>query len=222
MKFLQILKNETEKKPSKKILSIIAAEDDLTEAQVAYESGKIDAEYIKLDSETAAANAVNGVVESYTRFQVLEPLYETYKLTQQDLNQATALYEKDVQEAQNKIAQLSESVVTLNLEYDNAYRELELKKLEAQNNYTTKSITAKKEYEETMLAYNNASSQNSIDVNGIDSDVDSASETLAEAKETLAEFEEFVGDGVIYAEYGKHHCYDYTRLKCSETCRPYC
>lgn len=143
MKFLQILKNETEKKASKKILSIVAAEDDLTEAQVAYESGKIDAEYIKLDSETAA-NAVNGVVESYTRLQVLEPLYETYKLTQQDLNQATALYEKDVQEAQNKIAQLSESVVTLNLEYDNAYRELELKKLEAQNNYTTKSITAKK------------------------------------------------------------------------------
>lgn len=72
----------------------------------------------------------------------------------------------------------------------------------AQSNYNTKSLEAKKKYEQTMLEYNNASSQYSIDVNGIDSDTDSASDTLADAKEALAEFEAFVGDGVIYAEYG--------------------
>ena len=40
-----------------------------------------------------------------------------------------------------------------------------------------------------MLNYNNASTQYTIDVNGIDNDVDSASETLADAKEALEEFE---------------------------------
>lgn len=71
----------------------------------------------------------------------------------------------------------------------------------AQSNYNTKSLEAQKKYEQTMLEYNNASSQYSIDVNGIDSDISSASEALAEAKEALADFEAFVGDGTIYAEY---------------------
>ena len=52
-----------------------------------------------------------------------------------------------------------------------------------------------------MLNYNNASTQYTIDVNGIDNDVDSASETLADAKEELEEFEDFIGDGIVYAEY---------------------
>ena len=52
-----------------------------------------------------------------------------------------------------------------------------------------------------MLNYNNASTQYTIDVNGIDNDVDSASETLADAKEALEEFEEFIGEGIVYAEY---------------------
>lgn len=36
---------------------IVAAQDTLTEVQVAYESGKLDAYYVKLDTEAAAANA---------------------------------------------------------------------------------------------------------------------------------------------------------------------
>lgn len=270
--------------------AIVAAEDDLTEAQVAYESGKIDAEYIKLDSETAAANAasileadlaeldeniqkkydaavsavnelqtynsyisnnvyytnygigektaasteaqtayeaacatynmtyetakkeyndtvlalvdtvnssgdtsnaVNGVVESYTRLQVLEPLYETYKLTQQDLNQATALYEKDVQEAQNKIAQLSESVVTLNLEYDNAYRELELKKLEAQNEYNLTVLEG--EYAERT--YNNT-------VETLKEAVESAEKKLADLREEQANLLALEDGKVLAAQAG--------------------
>ncbi len=81
------------------------------------------------------------------------------------------------------------------------YDEAVAKLTTAQNNYSTKSIQAKKEYEETMLNYNNASSQYSIDVNGIDNDVDSATETLEDAKEALQEFEDFIGDGMVYAEY---------------------
>lgn len=91
------------------------------------------------------------------------------------------------------------------------YTEAAAKLTTAQNNYTVKSIEAKKEYEEMMLNYNNASKQYSIDVNGIDSDVETASDTLADAKETLAEFEAFIGDGTIYAEYaGKLMTVGYT------------
>lgn len=71
----------------------------------------------------------------------------------------------------------------------------------AQNNYTTKALEAKKSYEETVLEYNNASTQYAIDVNGIDSDIESAEETLADAKEALEDFEEFIKDGNVYAEY---------------------
>ena len=71
----------------------------------------------------------------------------------------------------------------------------------AKSNYETKALQAKKEYEETMLNYNNASSQYSIDVNGIDNDVNTATENLEDAKEALQEFEEIIGDGNIYAEY---------------------
>lgn len=86
-------------------------------------------------------------------------------------------------------------------EAQDKYNEAAAKLTTAQNNYTTKSLQAKKEYEETMLNYNNASSQYSIDVNGISNDVDSAAETLADAKEALQEFEDFIGDGMVYAEY---------------------
>ena len=92
--------------------------------------------------------------------------------------------------------------------YESKHQDAELKKQEAQaklttaqNNYEVKVLQAKKDYEETMLNYNNASTQYTIDVNGIDSDVDSASETLADAKEALEEFEDFIGDGIVYAEY---------------------
>ena len=71
----------------------------------------------------------------------------------------------------------------------------------AQNNYTTKSVEAKKTYEEAMLNYSNADSQYKVDVNGIDDDITEASEALADAKEALETFETFVGNGTIYAEY---------------------
>ena len=92
------------------------------------------------------------------------------------------------------------------------YEEAAAKLTTAQSNYTTKSLQAKKEYEETLLNYNNASSQYSIDVNGIDNDVDSATETLNEAKEALQDFEDFIGDGMVYAAYsGKLMTVGYTK-----------
>ena len=118
---------------------------------------------------------------------------------------------KEAQEAVNYYVELEANMFSLYLEdmtYAEAYieaveqrEEADANLVKAQNNYNAKALEAKKQYEQTMLEFNNASSQYSIDINGIDSDVDSASETLADAKEALTEFESFVGDGVIYAEY---------------------
>lgn len=81
------------------------------------------------------------------------------------------------------------------------YEDLQDRLTAAQNNYTTKSVEAKKTYEEAMLNYSNADSQYKVDVNGIDDDITEASEALADAKEALETFETFVGNGTIYAEY---------------------
>lgn len=91
----------------------------------------------------------------------------------------------------------SESLEKEQENYDKLYAKLE----SAKNNYTTRSIEAKKTYEETLLNAGNASSQYTVDITGVDSDVEDAKETLADAKEALEEFEAFVGDGTIYAEY---------------------
>lgn len=266
--------------------AITAAQDNLTEAQVAYESGKIDAEYIKLDSETAAANAaaimeadlaeideniqekyeaavvavnelatynnyisnnvyytnygigektaaaaeaktvyenacatynttydkakkayneaVAQLVEAvnnssdttsiaqqvayyYTVFNTLDPLYEAYQSTQQELSQATTLYEKDVKEAKNKIEQLSESVFTLNTIYDSAYREVELKKLEIQNEYNLTILEGK---------YADSTYNNTIET--LKEAVESAEEKLADLKEAQANLLA-LEDGIVTA-----------------------
>ena len=52
-----------------------------------------------------------------------------------------------------------------------------------------------------MLSYENADSQYSADVTGVDVSVDTAQDTLTDAKEALSEFEIFVGDGTIYSDY---------------------
>lgn len=159
----------------------------------------------KLAAEKQQLSANYGYSSSIAKGNVAEANY----------NATLAQLEAEVSSAQEDVdyyTALADYYWTLLNDGDESYSEkhsqAEQKKQEAkaklvvaQNNYTTKSIEAKKEYEETMLNYNNASSQYSIDVNGIDSDVESASDTLAEAKEALTEFEEFIGDGIIYAEY---------------------
>lgn len=62
-------------------------------------------------------------------------------------------------------------------------------------------MEAEKKYKEAMLSYENADSQYSADVTGVDVSVDTAQDTLTDAKEALSEFEAFVGDGTIYSDY---------------------
>ena len=92
---------------------------------------------------------------------------------------------------------LSESLADEQENYDKLYNKLKA----AKSAYTTKSVEAEKKYKEAMLSYENADSQYSADVAGVDVSVDTAQDTLTDAKEALFEFEAFVGDGTIYSDY---------------------
>ena len=92
---------------------------------------------------------------------------------------------------------LSESLADEQGNYDKLYNKLKA----AKSAYTTKSVEAEKKYKEAMLSYENADSQYSADVAGVDVSVDTAQDTLTDAKEALSEFEIFVGDGTIYSDY---------------------
>ena len=92
---------------------------------------------------------------------------------------------------------LSESLADEQENYDKLYNKLKA----AKSAYTTKSVEAEKKYKEAMLSYENADSQYSADVTGVDVSVDTAQDTLTDAKEALSEFEIFVGDGTIYSDY---------------------
>ena len=158
----------------------------------------------KLNAQKQQLTADYGYSESVAKGNVAEAEYNA-KLTQLEKEL------KDAQETVNYYTVLEADLFNLymqDISYAKEYmdaveqrEEADANLIKVQNNYNAKALEAQKKYEQTMLEFNNASSQYSIDVNGIDSDVDSASETLADAKEALTEFENFVGDGVIYAEY---------------------
>lgn len=159
----------------------------------------------KLSAEKQQLNANYSYNTSIAKGNVAE---SNYNATIAELQKAVDEAEGKVNGTYNNIKDLESYIANGQTEYEDdleelqeLYEEYQAALVKAQNNYTTKSIEAKKTYEEAMLNYNNASSQYSIDVNGIDSDVDSASETLADAKEALADFEELIGDGIVYAEY---------------------
>lgn len=61
---------------------ITMAEDTLTEAQVAYESGKLDASYVKLDAETTAASAAATLETALAELEEdIEEKYEKWQET---------------------------------------------------------------------------------------------------------------------------------------------
>lgn len=62
--------------------AIATAEDRLKEAQVAYESGKLDASYVKLDAETTAANAAAKLETALAELDAdIEEKYEKWQDT---------------------------------------------------------------------------------------------------------------------------------------------
>lgn len=132
---------------------------------------------------------------------------EEYEATISELQDAVDEAQEAVDESQALLTyyqemidsgmDLSESLADEQENYDKLYNKLKA----AKSAYTTKSVEAEKKYKEAMLSYENADSQYSADVTGVDVSVDTAQDTLTDAKEALSEFEIFVGDGTIYSDY---------------------
>ena len=97
----------------------------------------------------------------------------------------------------NEGVDLSDSLEEEQKNCDSLYNKLKA----AQSAYATQSISAKKEYQESVFSSQNAGSQYSADVTGVDIKTEDAEADLEDAKEKLAEFESFVGDGTITSEY---------------------
>ena len=132
---------------------------------------------------------------------------EEYEATISELQDAVDEAQEAVDESQALLTyyqemidsgmDLSESLADEQENYDKLYNKLKA----AKSAYTTKSVEAEKKYKEAMLSYENADSQYSADVTGVDVSVNTAQDTLTDAKEALSEFEIFVGDGTIYSDY---------------------
>lgn len=169
--------------------SVKSANLAVSEAQLNGKSQKLDAEY------TYDTNIANGSVAQ-----------QKYDATISSLNSAVTQAQEKLNESAEKIVDYQERIATgetldsqLAQEQTN-YSSLENELQIAQSNLTTKSVAAKKEYEEAMLNYNNASNLKTIDTNGITEDIEEAQKTLKEAQETLDTFNALVGDGTIYAQ----------------------
>lgn len=162
----------------------------LTEAELAAEKQQLEASYgyaSAIAKGNIAEASYNAAIEELqtavdTAYEVLEEAYEQKEFYQNLVEQGHS-YTEELEAALEN--------------YEKADKEYKT----AQNHYSAKSIEAQKSYEEAMLNYNNANGQYAIDVNGIDSDISEAEDTLNEAKEELEAFEAFIGDGTIYSEY---------------------
>lgn len=97
----------------------------------------------------------------------------------------------------SQISALEAELTSLKKNYSNLVSQLS----KAKSEQISGKITAKEEYDQTVLNYENAKEIYDIAMDGIDDEVNEAKEALAEAKENLAEFESFVLDGIITTEY---------------------
>ena len=170
--------------------SVKSAELAVAEAELSAESQTLDAEY------SYKENIANGSVAKEKYDATIASLNEEVTKAQEKLNESAAKiadYQQRIAAGENLATQLAEEQAN--------YSSLENELKTAQSNLTTKSITAKQEYEKAMLNYNNASSILAVDTNGINDEVEEAQETLTEAQTALDEFNTLVGDGTIYAEY---------------------
>lgn len=169
--------------------AITEAQADLNEAKLSAAKQKLEADY-SYNLSIAEGNVALDVYEN-----TLSELQDDIDAIMGKVHNSEELieyYEEQIEAGYDYSTALAE-------EQEN-YATLSRKLQNAQNTYTTKSIEAEKEYEETLLEYQNAGGQYSVDVSGISDSEEEAQDTLEEAQEALEEFEAFIGDGTIYAE----------------------
>lgn len=171
--------------------------DAVTEAQAAVSEAKLTAAKTKLSASYAYDLSVaKGSVAQDSYDATVSDLEQAVEDAQEAYDESAALvtyYQQMIDEG----VDLSDSLEEEQKNCDSLYNKLKA----AQSAYTTQSIAAKKEYQESVFSSQNASSQYSADVTGVDIKTEDAEADLEDAKEKLAEFESFVGDGTITSEY---------------------
>lgn len=172
-------------------------EDAVAEAQSEVNAANLSAAKTKLSaSYSYNVSVAKGSVAEEEYQAILAELEDAVEEAQEAFDESASLvnYYQQMIEAG---VDLSESLAEEQKNYDSLYNKLK----SAKSAYTTKSIEAEKSYREALFSSQNAGSQYSADVSGVDITVEEAAAALEEAEESLAEFEAFVGDGTIYSAY---------------------
>lgn len=150
-------------------------QDNVTEAQADYEEAKATYEETK-----EFYNATS--VDNFENYQQVETIYERAKSTYE---RAKSTWEQALTQLESNRELLTES-------------QIELEALNAKKKIDT--LTAKQEYEETVLSGNNATYSYEATVESLKEDLKEAEEDKKILEEKLAEFEALVGeDGILYA-----------------------
>lgn len=177
-------------------------QEAVTEASADYNSAALSSAKEKVSaSYSYNLSVAEGSVAQEEYEATISELQDAVDEAQEAVDESQALLTY-YQEMIDSGMDLSESLADEQGNYDKLYNKLKA----AKSAYTTKSVEAEKKYKEAMLSYENADSQYSadvagVDVSGVDVSVDTAQDTLTDAKEALSEFEIFVGDGTIYSDY---------------------
>ena len=172
-------------------------QEAVTEASADYNSAALSSAKEKVSaSYSYNLSVAEGSVAQEEYEATISELQDAVDEAQEAVDESQALLTY-YQEMIDSGMDLSESLADEQGNYDKLYNKLKA----AKSAYTTKSVEAEKKYKEAMLSYENADSQYSADVAGVDVSVDTAQDTLTDAKEALSEFEIFVGDGTIYSDY---------------------
>ena len=172
-------------------------QEAVTEASADYNSAALSSAKEKVSaSYSYNLSVAEGSVAQEEYEATISELQDAVDEAQEAVDESQALLTY-YQEMIDSGMDLSESLADEQGNYDKLYNKLKA----AKSAYTTKSVEAEKKYKEAMLSYENADSQYSADVTGVDVSVNTAQDTLTDAKEALSEFEIFVGDGTIYSDY---------------------
>ncbi|MEA4889323.1 MAG: efflux RND transporter periplasmic adaptor subunit [Clostridiaceae bacterium] len=192
--------------------SAASAELALKQAIIDRDKAKLQAEY-----EYEANKALGSTAQS------------SYQATLDSLDLAISSAEKSIEETSTRIGEIPDEIAVLQAKLDalseqeaagstgsDLNRQIEALDTEladaqdkyemstaqlaqAKRNKITQSITAKEQYDQNILTYQNADELYKIALDGIDAGVDSATDTLESAQVDLQDFEQFVGDGTILA-----------------------
>ncbi len=156
---------------------------------------------------TRDENALNSEYDYQTNLANGEVAQDEYDNTIAGLENQITEIQTSINKSLETITELTEDLSSgedvedeLEEEQEN-YANLCTQLLTAQNNLITGTITAKQKYDLAMLNYEYADSLYEIDTDGLDTDLESALDSLEAAQEELEAFEAFIGDGIIISEY---------------------